>query len=136
MIQIRNYMFETNSSSCHALVVPINQAVRFSTIACSEGLDYLLENAVGAYGLIQWLYNEGVEEIKYNGDQASIRRKINEIKYSKEKYDLRVGINGTYLSKDILKLIIFGDETAVEIRDDSNPIENNNELIFLGDRCL
>lgn len=135
MIQIRNYMFETNSSSCHALVVPMNQEVRFSTIACSEGLNYLLENAFGTYGLIQWLYNEGVEEIKYNGNQASIRREINEVKYSKEKYDLRVGINGTYLSKDILKLIIFGDETAVEIRDDSNPVENDNELIFLGDRC-
>lgn len=134
MIQIRTNIFETNSSSCNALVVPMNQEVKFSKIVCSEGLDYLLENANGTRGLIQWLYEEGVEEIKYNGDESYIRREINEVKYSKTKYDFRVSINNTYLTKDIIKLIVFGDETIVDVRSDSNPIENDNEMVFLGDR--
>ena len=135
MIQIRTSMFETNSSSCNALIVPMHQEIRFSTIACSEGLDYLLDHAYGTKGLIQWLYSEGVEEIKYNGNNSYVRREINEVKYSTEAYDLRVGLDSTYLSKDILKLIIFGEETSVETRSDSRPLENDDELVFLGSRC-
>lgn len=135
MLQIRHSLFETNSSSCHVLVVPMNQDIIFSKIACSDGLDYLLDHAYGIEGLIHWLYEEGVEEIIYNGNDSSIRRTINEVKYAPDKrYDFRVGLDNAYLSKEVLKMIIFGDETMVDIRDDSHPIENDNEMVFLGHR--
>ena len=141
MLQVRQNMFETNSSSCNSLVVPLNQATYFSTIAESEGLDYLLENANGTYNLLLWLYDIGVEEIRYNGDNKDVQETLKKVKSLKDanneeihNYTLNVRINSTYLSKNILNLIIFGDETAVEARDDHQVIEDDNELVFLGYR--
>lgn len=136
MFQIRTGIWETNSSSCNALVVPMDQNINFSTTACSEGLDYLLEHANGSNSLISWLYRIGVEEIKYCGDNSYVRRAITEGKYNwKETDKLEVSIDySTFLPEQILKLIVFGEDTRVETRDDKYVTENSNELVFLGSR--
>ena len=136
MFQIRTGIWETNSSSCNALVVPMDQNINFSTVACGEGLDYLLEHAYGSNSLINWLYSIGVEEIKYAGSNSHIRRAITELKYNwKESDSLEVSIDySTFLPEQILKLIVFGEDTRVDIRDDKRVTENANELVFLGSR--
>ena len=138
MFQIRTGIWETNSSSCNALVVPMDQNINFSTVARGEGLDYLLEHAYGSNSLISWLYRIGVEEIKYTGSNSHVRRAITEGKYNwKESDRLEVSIDpycSTYLPEQILKLIVFGEDTRVEERDDKHATENSNELVFLGSR--
>ena len=138
MFQIRTGIWETNSSSCNALVIPMDQNINFSTVACGEGLNYLLENAYGSNSLINWLYSIGVEEIKYTGSDSRVRRAITELKYNwKESDKLEVSIDPyctTFLPEQILKLIVFGEDTRVDIRDDKQAAENSNELVFLGSR--
>ena len=139
MFSYRSSFFETNSSSCHALVVPTNQEAHFSKIACSRGLDFLLENASGTSNLIKWLYDNGVEEIKYNGSNSYVRREITECRYNHSSYDFEVGLGGfgygsSFLPKQLIMLIIFGPETYIDTRDDKHPVEDEDEYVFLGDR--
>ena len=133
MIQYRESFFETNSSSTHALIVPMDQDYHISSVASGDGLDWLLEHAYGKNSLINWLYSEGVTDIKYNGDNPNIRRQITELKYNYEKDDnLCVQLNDTYLSKKILSLIIFGEETRIDLIDDHGARLDGDELVFLG----
>ena len=84
MIQVRYNIFETNSSSCHKLIVPFEQSftvpktVRL-TKGHSNGIDFLideLEDTDIAGPWIRLLYASGVEEIIYNGSNDSIRYAI------------------------------------------------------------
>ena len=139
MIQVRDNIFETNSSSSHALVVPIDQSCHFSSIACSEGLDFLLDNVNELSNLVVWLYENGIEEIRYNGESKRVRYNIEKYKDKNNRYELRdfafsLGYSNTYLPKKIILLIIFGPETEVTTRDDSDPVENENEFVFLSGR--
>ncbi len=133
MIQYRESFFETNSSSTHALIVPMDQDYNITSVASGDGLDWLLEHAYGTNSLISWLYSEGVTDIRYNGESSDIRRRVTELKYNYEKDDnLCVRLNDTYLSKKILALIIFGEETRIDIVDDHGARLDDDELVFLG----
>lgn len=88
MISIRKGQFETNSSSCHKLIVPAEQQfivpkiLNFNSDASGiEFLqDYLEKNDHLADYWISFLYANGVEEIKYFGDNTKIESAIEKYK--------------------------------------------------------
>ena len=81
MLQIRQSFFETNSSSVHALIISKTEGCRLpSTVNLSEDSDHgdIIRawvrslNNERAEKLINWLYSHGVDEIIYNGSNATI----------------------------------------------------------------
>lgn len=95
MIQIRQNMFETNSSSCHVLIIPNDVVERLPKV-----IDLSSDDSNGDYTrrfvrelneedskiFINWLYCNGVEEIKYYGSNKYINEFI--IKYKDNYTDL------------------------------------------------
>lgn len=91
MIQIRQNFFETNSSSCHALIIPRDQDFKVrSTIDLSEDSEtgddfrrFLREELIyeeDVRKFICLLYSAGVETIKYNGRNEFVTKYIKECK--------------------------------------------------------
>lgn len=121
MIQVRYNIFETNSSSCHKLIVPFEQSfivpksVRL-TKGHSNGIDFLIDeleedtNYHDAW--IRLLYASGVEEIIYNGSNDYIRTAIEINKDVTEVGGLPYlrGSKGR-LPRQVYLLILFGENT-------------------------
>ena len=95
MIQIRNSMFETNSSSCHTLIIQ-----RFTEDTLNKTVDLSEDSFNGDFirrivremnddnieKLINWLYLHGVENIMYNGSRQKVYECIE--KYKDHPIDL------------------------------------------------
>lgn len=120
MIQVRYNIFETNSSSCHKLIVPFEQSftvpktVRL-TKGHSNGIDFLideLEDTNFHDAWIRLLYASGVEEIIYNGSDDSLRNAIEINKDVTEFGDLPY-LSGSHgrLPRQVYLLILFGEST-------------------------
>lgn len=120
MIQVRYSIFETNSSSCHKLIVPFEQSftvpktVRL-TKGHSNGIDFLIDELEDIHFQDYWirlLYASGVEEIIYNGSDDCLRNAIEINKDVTEFGDLPwiSGSNGR-LPRQVYLLILFGENT-------------------------
>ena len=120
MIQVRYNIFETNSSSCHKLIVPFEQSFTVpKTVRLAKGqtngIDFLideLEDTNFHNAWIRLLYASGVEEIIYNGSDDSLRYAIEINKDATEVGDLPwiSGSNGR-LPRQVYLLILFGENT-------------------------
>jgi hypothetical protein len=120
MIQVRYNIFETNSSSCHKLIVPFEQSftvpksVRL-TKGYTNGIDFLMDELEDTYVADAWirlLYASGVEEIIYNGSNDSIRHAIEINKGVTEFGDLPwLPTSGGRLPRQVYLLILFGENT-------------------------
>ena len=81
MLQIRQSFFETNSSSCHALIISKTEGCKLpSTVNLSEDSTHgdIIRTWVRSLNkersekLINWLYSHGVDKIIYNGSNGTI----------------------------------------------------------------
>lgn len=120
MIQVRYNIFETNSSSCHKLIVPSEQSftvpksVRL-TKGQTNGIDFLideLEDTTYPDDWIRLLYASGVEEIIYNGSNNYIRHAIEINKGVTEFGDLPwLPTSRGRFPRQVYLLILFGENT-------------------------
>lgn len=95
MLNVRYGLFETNSSECHALIIPNEQGVNITkTIDLSSDDDKgdifrkLIRDLRGeedAKLLANWFYRHGVENIIYNGSNSDFIRAIKNEKIEFEK---------------------------------------------------
>lgn len=120
MIQVRYSIFETNSSSCHKLIIPFEQSftvpkkVRLEE-GYSDGIDFVLseiDDSSYPDSWIRFLYASGVEEIEYTGTNVYIKRSIDINKDVTEYGDLPYipGSNGV-LPRQVYLLLLFGEDT-------------------------
>ena len=141
MISIRTGLFETNSSSCHKLIVPVDQSFTVpKTLDLSDtstdGRRYLLhqvENYTDSW--IKFLYTNGIENIKYSGSVAAVHEAIEDYKGYDGNYF--VGLGDAYDIKWPAKVIlaaIFGEETEYienAYSDTTEPNEDNDHWTFI-----
>jgi len=141
MISIRTSLFETNSSSCHKLIVPVDQSfIVPKTLdlsdAGTDGRLYLLdqvENYPDSW--IKFLYTNGIETIKYSGSVKAVYRAIEEYKGYNGTYF--IGLGDSYDIKWPAKVIlaaIFGEETEYlenAYSDTTEPNEDNDHWTFI-----
>ena len=93
MIQIRNSIFETNSSSSHAFLFPKDANIKIpSTVVLYDTYDDTLDNMPNLYfndcnwgeeyttPFIKFLYKYGVKEIKYTGRHQYVTEAIDKYK--------------------------------------------------------
>lgn len=85
MLNVRYGLFETNSSECHALIIPKEQEV-----SLTKTIDLSADNDTGdifrkvvreldaeeSEKLANWLYRHGVEKIIYNGSNTDFIKAI------------------------------------------------------------
>lgn len=125
MIQIRNGMFETNSSSVHALIIKdVTQEKLSSTVDLSE--DSATGDIVRAIVrdldeedtkmLVNWLYSHGCNTIKYYGSN----RWLNDFaeQYKDNYSDTGVPYKLRDLNSDALINLLMGHYTDYVGRDD------------------
>lgn len=89
MISVRNGMFETNSSSCHCLILSKIAETELPTTIELDSDDntgdfvraYIRRlNEAASKQLVNWLYLNGVKTIIYNGSNKYINKFIEEFK--------------------------------------------------------
>ena len=125
MIEVRNGMFETNSSSCNVLVIPKEQEVRVPKTIDLSADDYdgdlmrrfIREELVddeSAKRFICFIYSKGVEEIKYHGRNKAVTKYIKECKGTQENIGLpQISPNfdcGDDWTEDTWMRFIFGSD--------------------------
>lgn len=130
MIQIRNGLFETNSSSANVLIIPKNQGIvvpkRF--IFMDDGTskrpaEWVMFKIIHGWDasresidqIINFLYNCGVEEIIYGGNDSYIQKAIDMYKGRPDYIGLPKG-----WTEQKLKLALFGDLTEIEFFGDGD----------------
>lgn len=125
MIQIRNSMFETNSSSCHVFMFPNGMNIKIpSTVILND--DYnTKDNMPNLYfndinwgesyttPFIQFLYKCGVKKIKYTGKYKYVTDAIEKYK-NLDDYDLY----GLYNDAESIKKVCFGDNVKITTMED------------------
>ena len=89
MISVRNGMFETNSSSCHCLILSKTAETELPTtieLDSDDGTGDFVRayvrglNEAASKQLVNWLYLNGVKTIIYNGSNKYINKFIEEFK--------------------------------------------------------
>ena len=89
MLEIRQGIFETNSSSCHKLIVPYGEELSVpKTVDLDnvwpDGMEFLVDVMTESWGncddWVQFLYSHGVEEFKYSGSNTNLRTAIKKYK--------------------------------------------------------
>lgn len=89
MISVRNGMFETNSSSCHCLILSRTAETELPTTIELDSDDSTGDfvrayirglNETASKQLVNWLYLNGVKTIIYNGANKYINKFIEEFK--------------------------------------------------------
>ena len=121
MIQVRKGMFETNSSSANVLIIPKDQNIHvpkrliyIDDETSRKPSEIVLYNLMNGFRMskdtidvvINFLYNNGVEEIIYGGRNSYIAKAIE--MYREKPVDMGVPSNW---DKKILLFALFGDET-------------------------
>ncbi len=134
MIQIRNGIFETNSSSANVLIIPKDQGVhvpkRFiyvddeTSLKPSEKVIYSIihgwkSNTEDIDAIVNFLYLNGVEEIIYGGRDRYFENAIE--KYKDNPIDL--GLPKGW-SKEKLIRAIFGPDSEIVYCSDGDPRPN------------
>ena len=128
MIQIRNNMFETNSSSCHVFMFPKDMGIHIpSTVTLDDDYDtvdnmpnlFFNDSNWGenyATEFIKFLYKSGVKTIKYSGKHKYVNEAIE--KY-KDKTDFELHLRRTVgMTEHELKKICFGTDVHLTTMED------------------
>ena len=139
MIQIRNSMFETNSSSVHALIIKDDAQEKLSSI-----VDLSADSSTGDIVraivrdldeedtkiLVNWLYSQGVETIKYYGSN----RWLNEFaeKYKDNYSDTGIPYKLRDLNSDALINLLMGHFTDYVGRDD-DIYDRRSDVVYILD---
>ena len=122
MLQIRKGLFETNSSACHKLIVPADQSFTIPKVVnlnadMTAGLTFLYELLTDtSWGIDSWipfLYANGVEEIKYTGDNKELHEAIAKYKGSTDcRYRPSLPNTGNEVfPTNIYLSLLFGEDT-------------------------
>ena len=119
MINIRTGLFETNSSSCSKLIVPVDQNFSVPKILDlddwpTEGRHYLYDMVEkNPERWIEFLYSSGIEEIKYAGPNKEVYEAIKTYKgitsnqvhiHFSEEWDIK-------WPRPVILSAIFGEDT-------------------------
>lgn len=127
MIQIRNDMFETNSSSCHVFMFPKGMGIRVpSTVVLNDeyntvdNMPNLFFNDINwgeeyTTPFIQMLYRCGVKEIKYSGKNKYVTEAIE--KY-KEEDNSNAQLEYPRLDVTYFKKVVFGTDVKLTTMED------------------
>lgn len=130
MIQIRNGIFETNSSSCHVFMIPKNTDIKIPKTVILED-ECSADNMLNIYfndinwgkddiePFIQFLYKCGVQEIRYNGRYSYVNDLIKKYKNSdpNEFYIRR--------NEESLKKVCFGTGIKLTTMEDYEVCEES-----------
>lgn len=141
MLEIRKGFFETNSSSCHALLIPKDQDIQIrktldlneDSMHCQYIRDFIACcNDEQCIELVNLLYLSGVETIKYSGRNRYFSKCIEQEKANPR--DLGISKNGcmynAWSKQDVLNFI-FG--TFNEYNENDNYLkdyEYNNAIYW------
>lgn len=135
MIQIRQSIFETNSSSCHVFMFPKNLDIRIpSTVVLNDdyhtydNLPNLYFNDAcyfeedSAISFIKFLYKSGVKNIKYTGNRSIVH---DAIKKYKNETDFNINTHDFYTSLKNLQKICFGTNVKLVVMEDHDVCDEN-----------
>lgn len=152
MIQIRQNIFETNSSSVHALVIPNNQSIHIPNRVSLSGGEYGWENDVDGDTLdyfYQACLDRGREEVDkfFNYLKRKGVEEINapEIHWVKSEWNGReyeyadnndgyidhasdVPLEDLFANETLLDMFLFGDSSYIRTGNDNSDMDWCDEL--------
>ena len=139
MLQIRSSFFETNSSSCHALIINMNASGKLpSKLFLDEDSDegnyirkFIRElNKRDTKKLANWLYMHGVESIVYHGNNIWLNQYMDDYKDSYSDLGLPKGedwTDGAIINLFLQDFVDYAGYEDVEHDDD--------EMVWILDFC-
>ena len=128
MIQIRNSMFETNSSSCHIFMFPKSMGIKVpSTVVLYDTYEETKDNMPNiVFNDINWdeeyttpfirmLYACGVKEIKYTGKDQYVTDAIEQYK---DQDNSNISLYYPRINKDHFMKMVFGTDVHLTVMED------------------
>ena len=117
MENIGTGLFETNSSSCHKIVVPFNQEYEVPKILDLDNANPQVQYYVDWYAnsFIPFLYGNGVETIIYNGTNQEVIDNIDKYKGIKT-WDQVPCIAYDSMPRQVVLMTLFGKDTVFHDR--------------------
>lgn len=128
MISIRNYLFETNSSSVHALVIPKDAAVHFPSRVVLSGGEYGWEEDT-EYDTLNYIYQACVDRGQDELQKLYAYLKRHNIEFTENystrfpygyiDHDNEVPLDELFKNESMLDRFLFSDNSCVVTGNDN-----------------